>query len=520
MKFIQLLKRQVTSPELAGDDVNDRFPTWKNQFGLFQDKRSLWRCGGRLQNADLSYSAKHPILLDGKHHHTVLVIRDAHIRVGHNGVRETLTEVRSKFWIIGGRSLVRSVIYRCVVCKRFEGRPVQAPQQPPLPEFRVKEASPFMFSAVDFAGPLWVQDKEMSRKIWICLFTCCVCRAIHLEVVLDMTTTAFLRCVKRFAARRGLPRRFLSDNAKTFKSAAKFLKAVSDHPDTKKYLSSTGIEWRFNLERAPWWGGLFERMVRSTKRCLRKIVGRARLSYDEMQTVIVEIEAIVNSRPLSYVHPDDLEEPLTPSHLIVGRRLLSLPDHLTYLEPVGDEDFELNVDTLQRRTKHLNNIINHFWRRWSREYLLELRDTHRQRSSSGIKNAIVVGDVVLIHDEDNPRGFWKLAKVQKLIIGQDGEIRGATLKVGSKDGTPTVLQRPLQLIYPLEINSGPPTAPVSGQEDDPVEQLHPSTSQEQADHPRPKREAALKARQLIKQWCAEDLVDHESVVNWGEDVVN
>ena len=85
-------------------------------------------------------------------------------------------------------------------------------------------------------------------------FTCCVCRAIHLEVVLDMTTTAFLRCVKKFAARRGLPRRFLSDNAKTFKSAAKFLKAVSDHPDTKKYLSSTGIEWRFNLERAPWWG--------------------------------------------------------------------------------------------------------------------------------------------------------------------------------------------------------------------------------------------------------------------------
>ena len=236
---------------------------------------------------------------------------------------------------MGGRSVVRSVILRCVVCKRFEGRPIRAPRQPPLPDFRVRGAPAFMFAAVDFAGPLWVRDKEMSRKIWICLFTCCVCRAIHL-VVFDMTTTAFLRCVKRFAARRGLPRRIISDNAKTFKSAAKFLKAVSDHPDTKKYFASTGIEWRFNLERARWWGGLFERMVKSVKRCLRKMVGRASLSYDEMQTVIIEVEAIVNSRPLSYVHPDDLEEPLTPSHLIVGRRLLSLPDHLTYIEPVDD----------------------------------------------------------------------------------------------------------------------------------------------------------------------------------------
>ena len=113
-------------------------------------------------------------------------------------------------------------------------------------------------------------------------------------------------CVKRFTARRGLPLRFLSDNAKTFKSATKTLKAICDHPDTKNYLTMNGVEWSFNLEKAPWWGGLFERMIKSTKRCLRKVVGRARFSYDEMHTVIVEIEAIVNGRPLSYVHPDKL----------------------------------------------------------------------------------------------------------------------------------------------------------------------------------------------------------------------
>ena len=145
----------------------------------------------------------------------------------------------------------------------------------------------------------------------------------------------------------------------------------------------------------------------------------------------MEIEAIVNSRPLSYVHPDDLEQPLTPSHLIVGRRLLSLPDHLTHLEPLEDEDFELNRESLQRRTKHLNNVINHFWKRWSQEYLLQLWDTHRQWNLSKTKVVLEVGDIVLVHDQDNPRGFWKLTRVQSLITGRDGIVHGATLRVGS-----------------------------------------------------------------------------------------
>ena len=100
--------------------------------------------------------------------------------------------------------------------------------------------------------------------------------------------------------------------------------------DVKKYLSHVGVEWTFNLEKAPWWGGIFERLIKSTKRCLRKMIGQAKFSYDEMHTALVEIEAIINSPPLSYVSFDDREEPLTPSHLLVGRRILSLPDNLSY----------------------------------------------------------------------------------------------------------------------------------------------------------------------------------------------
>ena len=159
-----------------------------------------------------------------------------------------------------------------------------------------------------------------------------------------------------------------------------------------------------------------------------------------MHTAIVEIEAIVNSRPLAYIYPDDLEQPLTPSHLLVGRRLLSLPDHLTYLEPEEDEDFELTTESLQRRAKYLNSVLNHFWRRWSREYLLELRDTHRQRSTENSQKSIETGDMVLIHDQDHPRGFWKMAKVLSLITGKDGVVRGAVLKVAAQRGPPTTLQ--------------------------------------------------------------------------------
>ena len=540
LKFIRLLKKQAVSPALTIMDITQaeelwvresqrallqdkNFPIWKTQFSLFEDERGLWRCGGRLQHADLPYSAKHPILLNKKHPHTALVVQDAHVRVHHNGVRETLTETRSKFWIIGGRSLVRAVVHHCIVCKRFEGKPIQGPQQPPLPEFRVVQSPPFTYTAVDYAGPLYVRSKEASQKVWICLFTCCASRAIHLEIVFDMTTTAFLRCMKRFAARRGLPKKFLSDNAKTFKSAAKSLKAICDHPDTQRYLHETGVEWNFNLEKAPWWGGLFERMIQSTKRCLRKIVGRARLSYDELHTAVVEIEAIVNSRPLSYLHPDDFEQPLTPSHLLVGRRLWSLPDHLGHLQPEDDEDFELTRESAQRRVKHLNNIINHFWKRWSREYLLELRDAHRRRNPRKTDRALVVGDIVVVHDQDLPRGCWKLAQVQSLITGRDGVVRGAVLKVASSKGPPTTLQRPLQLLYPLEISSEPlvtATTTEPQEEASDEQSSHSDTPEErnQAACSRPQRRAAIRGRQLVRERCAEDLVDHEPAVNWGEDV--
>ena len=176
---------------------------------------------------------------------------------------------------------------------------------------------------------------------------------------------------KRFAARRGLPRKFLSDNGKTFKAAAKFIQSVFQSDEAvQTHLVDVGIQWVFNIEKAPWWGGVFERMVRSVKRCLKKMTGRARLSLDELHTALVEVESIVNSRPLTYVAASDWEEPITPSHLLIGRRVLNLPDALSHssLDP-GDEEFTLNASQLEKRRKLLNDSVNLFWT----EYLTELR---------------------------------------------------------------------------------------------------------------------------------------------------
>lgn len=169
-----------------------------------------------------------PNILPREHPFTSLVICDAHHPVGHNVVKETLREVRRKYWIVRGRRLIQALIHRCTTCRKHEGTPFKGPPPPPLLEFRIKEDPAFSYTGVDFAGPLFVRNGTLNggSKVWICLFTSLVTRAIHFDVVTNLSTTTFIRCLKRFTARRGLPRKFLSDNGKTFKAAAKFLSTV------------------------------------------------------------------------------------------------------------------------------------------------------------------------------------------------------------------------------------------------------------------------------------------------------
>ena len=297
-----------------------KFKNWEGEFGVFSDPNGILRCGGRLGNADLSESQKHPALLDANHHVTSLIVRACHERVHHNGVKETLTELRSRFWIVRGRQVVKKLLHECTICRRLQGKPYSAPTAPSLPSFRITKEQPFTFTGVDFEGPLYEKENGEMRKNYVSVYTCAVSGAVHLDTVPDLTE--FIRNFRRFAARPGLPRELNSDNEKTFVSASKMLRALFNSPAVRRHLANEGVKWTFNLERAPWWGGYLERLVQSAKRCLKKILKKAKVTSEEL----VEIEATLNSRPLTFVSSGEIEEPLTPYHLLCGRCLLAMPD--------------------------------------------------------------------------------------------------------------------------------------------------------------------------------------------------
>ena len=295
-----------------------------------------------------------------------------------------------------------------------------------------------------------------------------------------------------------MPTQVVSDNAKTFISAAQTLQDVLRSQEVQQYFSGMNIRWVFNLEKAPWWGGFFERLVQSVKRCLKKSVGRARLSFDELSTLLIEIETIINSRPLSYLSMEDLEEPLTPSHLLTGHRILSLPN-VTAAADSTDEQFVMNSHELNTRVQHFTSVLEDYWTRWRDEYLLQLREQYSYVGSVGVNRSPVPGEV---HDENHPRSFWKLGRVTDVIKGDDGQIRGAVIDV--TNGKPQTLRRPITHLCPLEVMSEIKQSSTTNDQDD-------STENVTVDDPvsRPVQAAAQRARQQVLEWTTDaDDIDH------------
>ena len=299
-------------------------PVLVSQFGLYLDEKDIIRCKGRINESSLTESMKNPVLLPSKQHFSNLIIRDAHQRIKHSGLRDTLSTTRERFWILKGREAVKKCIRRCVVCRKVEGRTYNPAWVPDLPSYRVSEDPPFSHTGLDFEGPLYIKPthekhdqtvKSETTKVYILLMTCASTRAIHLELTQELSVPAFLLAFRRFVSRRGLPATLISDNAKTFKAVSNELKRIVRSEEVLRYFATNRVTWKFIVDRAPWWGGFWERMVKTVKQSLKKAIGRATLSYDELSTILIEIESIINARPLTYVY-DDIESvsyPLTPS---------------------------------------------------------------------------------------------------------------------------------------------------------------------------------------------------------------
>ena len=423
-------------------EISQRKRNPVKQLDLFIDSEGILRCSGRYKYTDITFKSRFPILLPKYSHLTSLIVQYKHVKVKHGGMKATLLELRDEFWIPQARKAVQIIINKCVVCRRINAKSYIAPNPPPLPPIRLSELPPFTHTGVDYAGPLYLKERgcQDSYKAYIALFTCASSRAIHLELVPSMSSPSFRNCLIRFVSIWGAPRYMISDNAKSFKKSAEDLNCIITRSPTQEYLEDNRIVWFFYLEKSPWWGGFIERLVSSVKSPLRKILYRTFLSYDDMSTLLKEIQSILNSRPITYIYNDDIEEPLTPSHLLIGKRSTQLPI-------TGNVIDDNNAPNQYRRM-----LVNKFQTRWKKEYLSELQDYHinRQRSHNQ-DNCPNIGDVVIMK-EDSPRTNWKLARVTNIFTGRDGKVRSIEVKKPNRE----ITRRPPQLLIPLECNMSDP----------------------------------------------------------------
>jgi len=394
----------------------------------FIDKDSLLRVGGRIKHANIQFDQKHPIILPSNNHITTLIIEQLHVKLFHAGIQNSLTNLRLKYWPINGRAEVKRVIFKCITCTRF--RAITASQlMADLPKDRVTFNRPFLNVGTDFGGPVYIKSSHLRKatltKGYICLFVCLSTRAIHIELVTDLSTEAFLAALKRFISRRGICNIIHSDNATNFKGAFNELKKLhhmfknqNEYNKIINFASDLNITWKFTVPCASHMGGLYEAGIKSVKTLLKKQLGNAHMTYEELYTVLVQIEAILNSRPLCPVSdlPDDLTC-LTPAHFLIGESLQNIhePDILC--------NKRINKISLWQR---ITLLKQQFWKQWSNQYLTELQQRSKWCTP---KPNISVGDLVLIKEDATPPLSWPKARVLKVFVNKhDGLVRSALVK--------------------------------------------------------------------------------------------
>lgn len=405
----------------------------------------LIRVGGRLGKGDYPYFTKHPVVLPPTHLFTRTLMRHYHYRYLHCGQQALLAAIRQKYWPIGARQLANSVARSCNVCFYTRPKPTlpimgHLPKEALSPGFR-----PFLNVAVDYASGLQIHQRGRGRrpiKAYVCVFVCMATHAIHLELTEELSTAAFIATIRRFIGRRGLCRRITCDNGTNFVGANNELQklvqqlAKCEQKIAEELLEDV-IEFKFSPPYSPHFNGLAEAGVKSMKTHLRRIAGNASLTYEEMNTLLIMIEAVLNSRPLTPLSEDPQDfESLTPAHFLVGGPLKSFP------EPIDDQKV-----SLVSRYHRLRQLSQHFWKRWSKEYVIGRQQLLKWYN---MKENLSVGDLVMIVDDQSKPFMWSIGRVSATYPDKEGVVRVA--EVTTRTG---VIKRAAHRLCPL------PTQPKS-----------------------------------------------------------
>ncbi|XP_037297855.1 uncharacterized protein LOC119190306 [Manduca sexta] len=410
----------------------------------YLDENNVLRVGGRLRNSNLSYDQKHPIILDTNGHLTYLIVAEAHRKTLHGGIQLMLSYIQSKYWIIRVKTVIKKCIHQCIICAKH--RALSRTQlMGDLPSVRTVPARPFKHSGVDFAGPLQILMSKgrgaKTKKAYIAIFICMAVKAIHLELVSDLTSEAFIGAFHRFVSRRGRCTEIWSDHGRNFVGANKELQTAWKEANLDlpghlvDILAADGTQWKFIPPYSPNFGGLWEAGVKSTKYHLRRILD-SHLTYEELTTILCQIEACLNSRPLIPIDTTNAElDILTPGHFLIGEAPVTIP----------------NPDLREQKISYLSRwqlsqrLVANFWHRWQTEYLSRLQTRPKWMK---IQREFEIGDIVILKDDQLPPGKWSLGRIIAKHPGEDGLTRVYSIKC--RNG---IVKRSLSKICALPIDN-------------------------------------------------------------------
>ncbi|XP_055585084.1 uncharacterized protein LOC129737939 [Uranotaenia lowii] len=406
----------------------------------FMDSAGIIRMDSRLGAApNTSFEAKYPIILPKNHPLTELLILKYHHQLLHQNNETVCNEIHQRFRIPNLRVVVRRVAKNCMLCRIRKARP-QPPRMAPLPAVRLTpHIKPFSHTGVDYFGPLMVKQGRSLVKRWVCLFTCLTIRAVHVEIVYSLSTSSCILAIRRFIARRGSPASFHSDNGTNFRGACNVLRETIQNinEECAATFTNTDTQWHFNPPLSPHMGGVWERMVRSIKTAMEAIGNHPQHPNDEvLETVALEAEAIVNSRPLTYVPLDHTDaEALTPNHfLLYGEKGITQPSSI----------IESNPRVLRDSWRLTRTLTDLFWTRWIKEYLPTI--ARRTKWFETVK-PLEAGDLVILVNKSNRNG-WERGRILEVFKGTDGQVRQALVR--TKNG---IVRRPATVLALLDIQT-------------------------------------------------------------------
>ncbi|XP_019727407.1 uncharacterized protein LOC109516990 isoform X3 [Hippocampus comes] len=409
----------------------------------FKDAQGILRVGGRLTHATLDPNIKHPVILPRDSHVSVLLAKHYHERTHHQGRGITTNAIRANgYWILGCSKVVASIIFRCVKCRRFR-RETEQQRMADLPEERMEISPPFTYCGMDCFGPFYIKEGRKELKRYGLLITCMCSRAIHIEMLDDLTTDAFINALRAFIAIRGAVRQIRCDQGTNFVGAKnEFVEALKEMDQTK--LDKLECEFLMNTPASSHMGGVWERQIRTIRSVLMAILDQSskQLDSSSLRTFLYEVMTVVNSRPLTTDHLYDPSspEPLTPNHILTMKSTIIAPPPGKFVQ----EDLYL-----RKRWRRVQVLANTFWTRWRREYVLNLQS--RQKWTKERRDA-KVNDIVLLQDDSSPRNQWKLAKTVEVYPGHDGRVRKVKLLVSDStlDGSGKPKSKPIYLERPIQ----------------------------------------------------------------------